>query len=135
MFSKSEAFSSFSVDDIDQARRFYGETLGLEVRDGMMGNLDVRLGNGARVFIYAKPDHVPASFTVLNFVSDDLEKTVDALNGRGVTTKIYGDSELPDMPPNDDKGIMRDEEGKAGIAWFRDPAANVLAVVSETMPE
>ena len=135
MFSKSEAFSSFSVDDIDQARRFYGETLGLEVRDGMMDNLDVRLGNGARVFIYAKPDHVPASFTVLNFVSDDLEKTVDALNARGVTTKIYGDNELPDMPANDDKGIMRDEEGRAGIAWFRDPAANVLAVVSKTMPK
>lgn len=135
MFSKSEAFSSFSVDDIDQARRFYGETLGLEVRDGMMGNLDVRLGNGARVFIYVKPDHLPASFTVLNFVSDDLEKTVDALNARGVTTKIYGDNELPDMPPNDDKGIVRDEEGKAGIAWFRDPAANVLAVVSDTVPE
>lgn len=135
MFSKSDAFSSFSVDDIEKARRFYGETLGLEVRDGMMGNLDVRLGNGARVFIYAKPDHVPASFTVLNFVSDDVEKTVDALNARGVTTKIYGDTELPDMPPNDAKGIMRDEESGAGIAWFRDPAANVLSVVSSTMPE
>lgn len=133
MFTTSEAFSSFSIDDIDAARRFYGETLGLEVRDGMMGNLEVRLGNGARVFIYAKPDHVPASFTVLNFVSDDLEKSVDALNARGVTTKIYGDNELPDMPPNDEKGIMRDENNVAGIAWFKDPAANVLAVVSASM--
>lgn len=134
MFSTSDAFSSFSVDDIEQARRFYGETLGLEVREAMMGNLDVRLGTGARVFIYAKPDHVPASFTVLNFVSDDVEKSVDDLNARGVTTKIYGDSELADMPANDAKGIMRDEEGRAGIAWFRDPAANVLAVVSGSLP-
>jgi len=133
MFTTAEAFSSFSIDDIDAARRFYGETLGLEVRDGMMGNLEVRLGNGARVFVYAKPDHVPASFTVLNFVSDDLEKSVDALNARGVTTKIYGDNELPDMPPNDEKGIMRDENNVAGIAWFKDPAANVLAVVSASM--
>ena len=130
MFSTSDAFSSFSVDDIEQARRFYGETLGLEVREGMMGNLDVRLGTGARVFIYAKPDHVPASFTVLNFVSDDIEKSVDDLNARGVTTKIYGDDDLADMPPNDEKGIMRDEEDKAQIAWFKDPAANVLAVVA-----
>lgn len=135
MFSNSDAFTSFSVDDIEKARRFYGETLGLEVRDGRMGNLDVRLGNGARVFIYAKPDHVPASFTVLNFVSDDVEQTVAALNARGVTTKIYGDTELPDMPPNDEKGIMHDEESGAGIAWFKDPAANVLSVVSPTMPE
>lgn len=135
MFTTSEAFSSFSVDNIDEARRFYGDTLGLEVRDGMMGNLDVRLGNGGRVFIYAKPDHVPAGFTVLNFVTDDVEKTVDALNARGVTTKIYGDDELPDMPPNDAKGIMHDEDDNAAIAWFRDPAANVLAVVAATMPE
>lgn len=133
MFTSSEAFSSFSVDDIDKAKRFYGETLGLAVTEGMMGNLDVRLGTGAQVFIYFKPDHVPASFTVLNFVTDDVEKTVDELNARGVTTKIYRDEELAGMPPSDVKGIIRDEAGRAGIAWFRDPAANVLAVVSASM--
>lgn len=133
MFTSSEAFSSFSVDDIDKAKRFYGETLGLSVTEGMMGNLEVRLGNGAQLFIYVKPDHVPASFTVLNFMTDDVEKTVDELNARGVTTKIYGDADLADMPPNDEKGIMRDEGDRAQIAWFTDPAANVLAVVAESM--
>ncbi|HSP53448.1 MAG TPA: VOC family protein, partial [Cryobacterium sp.] len=113
MFTSSEAFSSFSVDDIDKAKRFYGETLGLSVTEALMGNLEVRLGNGTRLFIYAKPDHVPATFTVLNFVTDDVEKTVDELNARGVTTKIYGDDDLADMPPNDEKGIMRDEENRA----------------------
>ena len=135
MFTNSEAFSSFSVDNLEEARRFYGETLGLEVRDGMMGNLDVRLGKGARVFIYIKPDHVPASFTVLNFVSNDVEKSVDALNAGGVKTKLYADDELADMPPNDERGIMRGEDGRAEIAWFRDPAANVLAVVAAPPPE
>ncbi|TFC84211.1 VOC family protein [Cryobacterium cheniae] len=133
MFTSSEAFSSFSVDDIDKAKRFYGETLGLSVTEGMMGNLEVRLGNGAQVFIYFKPDHVPATFTVLNFMTDDVEKTVDELNARGVTTKIYGDEDLADMPPNDEKGIMRDDEHKAQIAWFTDPAANVLAVVAASV--
>ena len=133
MFTSSAAFSSFTVDDIEKAKRFYGETLGLSVTVGMMGNLDIRLGNGARVFIYAKPDHVPATYTVLNFVTDDVENAVDELNARGVTTKIYGDEDLADMPPNDDKGIMRDERNKAEIAWFKDPAANVLAVVAASM--
>ena len=133
MFTSSQAFSSFSVDDIDKAKRFYGETLGLDVREGMMGNLDIRLGNGAQLFIYAKPDHVPATFTVLNFVTDDVEKTVDELNARGVTTKIYGDDDLADMPPNDEKGIMRGDENRAEIAWFKDPAANVLAVVAASV--
>ena len=133
MFTSSEAFSSFSVDDIDKARLFYEETLGLDVQEGMMGNLEIRLGNGAQLFIYAKPDHVPATFTVLNFVAGDVEKAVDELNARGVTTKIYGDEDLADMPPNDEKGIMRDEENRAAIAWFTDPAANVLAVVAASM--
>ena len=133
MFTSSEAFSSFSVDDIDKAKRFYGETLGLSVTEGRMGNLEVRLGNGAQVFIYFKPDHVPATFTVLNFMTDDVEKTVDELNARGVTTKIYGDEDLADMPSNDEKGIMRDDENKAQIAWFTDPAANVLAVVAASV--
>lgn len=135
MLARSAAFSSFSVDDIDAARRFYGDTLGLDVREGMMGNLDIRLGHGARAFAYEKPDHAPATFTILNFVTEDLEKTVDDLNERGVVTKIYDDDALADMPPNDAKGIMRGENGEPEIAWFKDPAGNVLAVVSDNLPD
>ena len=133
MFGTTEAFSSFSVDDIDAARRFYGDTLGLGVEDGMMGNLTVRLGGGAQAFIYVKPDHKPADFTVLNFLSDDVEKSVDELNARGVTTKIYDDSELSDMPPNDAKGIMHDEAGEAAIAWFS-RGRSFRAVSTPTIP-
>lgn len=128
MFTSTNAFSSFSVDDLDAARKFYGETLGLTVTDSDMGTLDVTLGNGARVFVYPKPNHEPATFTVLNFDVDDIDKAVDELNARGVTTKIYADDEIPDMP-NDDKGIVRDDENSMAIAWFKDPAGNVMAVM------
>jgi catechol 2,3-dioxygenase-like lactoylglutathione lyase family enzyme len=126
LFSTSHAFSSFSVDDIDAARSFYGDTLGLRVEDDAMGFLTVTLEGGGRVFIYSKEEHTPATFTVLNFPVDDLDAAVDELNARGVQTKIYDDSEFP----SDSKGIMRD--GDQGIAWFRDPAGNVLAVVLDT---
>jgi len=129
MLTTAETFGSFSVDDLAAARTFYGETLGLEVSEGMWGNLDIRLGNGSRLFAYTKPNHEPASFTILNFAVDDIEKAVDELNARGVATKIYGDDELPDMPPNDAKGIMHGEDGQPEIAWFKDPAGNVLALV------
>ena len=129
MFTQAEVISSFSVDNIDKAKQFYGETLGLAVEVGPMGALDIRFSNGGRAVIYEKPDHEPATFTVLNFVTDDVEKTVDELNSKGITTKIYGDTQLPDMPPNDEKGIMRGEDNAPEIAWFNDPAGNVLAVV------
>ena len=136
MFGTTNVFSSFSVDDIEAAKKFYGETLGLETTEGLMGNLDLTFGGEVKgqAFIYAKPNHVPATFTVLNFSSDDVEKTVDELNARGVVTKIYGDDELPDMPPNDAKGIMRGDDGVPQLAWFRDPAGNVLAIVSSETP-
>lgn len=128
MFTTTNAFSSFSVDDLDAARQFYSETLGLKVTDSDMGTLDITLGNGSRVFVYPKPNHEPATFTVLNFDVDDIDKAVDDLNARGVTTKIYGDNEIPDMP-NDAKGITRDEEHSMAIAWFKDPAGNVIALM------
>lgn len=128
MFGTTNAFSSFSVDDLDAARAFYGETLGLAVADSEMGTLDVTLGSGARIFVYPKPNHEPASFTVLNFDVDDIDKAVDDLNARGVKTKIYADDEVPDMP-NDAKGIARDDEHNMSIAWFRDPAGNVISVM------
>ena len=123
-FSADGAFSGFSVDDIDAARTFYGETLGLDVRDNEMGFLNVELGSGGSVFIYSKPNHEPASFTILNFPVDDVDAAVDDLNARGVTTKIYSDTEIS----TDAKGVQRGDDGPA-IAWFRDPAGNVLAVL------
>ena len=124
MFQPRSAFSGFSVDDIDSARRFYGETLGLAVDDAGMGNLTVRLPGGGAVLVYPKgPAHEPASFTVLNFQVDDIEAAVDELRAVGVETKIYDDAQLP----TDDRGIMR--RGGPLIAWFRDPAGNVLSVL------
>lgn len=124
MFTTDHAFSGFSVDDLDAARRFYQDTLGLdvEVLEGS-GFLQLTLGSGGRVLVYGKPNHEPASFTVLNFPVDDIDAAVDDLIARGVDTKIYDDAEFP----TDSRGIMR-EMGPA-IAWFRDPAGNVLAVL------
>jgi predicted enzyme related to lactoylglutathione lyase len=126
MFRTSHAFSGFSVDDIDRARSFYRETLGLTVQDNEMGFLTIELEGGGRVLVYSKEEHTPATFTILNFPVPDLDAAVDELNARGVQTKIYDDSEFP----TDSKGIMRESEGP-GIAWFRDPAGNVLAVLDE----
>jgi len=123
MFSTDRAFSGFSVNDIDAAKRFYGETLGLEVEENEMGFIDITLPSGARVLAYGKPDHTPASFTILNFPVDDVEAAVDDLNARGVTTKIYTD---PDFG-TDAKGIARGMG--PDIAWFTDPAGNVISVL------
>jgi catechol 2,3-dioxygenase-like lactoylglutathione lyase family enzyme len=125
MFTPAKAFSSFSVDDIQAARSFYGDTLGLEVsEENEMGIIGITIAGGARIMVYPKDNHEPASFTILNFEVDDVEAAVDDLNARGITTKIYDDPELP----TDEKGIMR--EGGPLIAWFRDPAGNVLSVLN-----
>lgn len=123
MFTTDHAFSGFSVDDIDAARSFYRDTLGLEVADAPMGFLSIRLTSGAEILVYAKPNHEPASFTILNFPVDDVDAAVDELHARGVQTKIYSDEEFPTDP----KGIMRGDG--PDIAWFRDPAGNVLSVL------
>jgi len=120
MFDTTRAYSGFSVDDIAAARHFYGEVLGLEVSDSS-GFLEIRLG-GASVFVYDKATHEPASFTILNFPVDDVDAAVDELIERGVDTRIYGDDEIR----TDAKGIMRGHG--PDIAWFRDPAGNVIAV-------
>ncbi|MGJ0390936.1 VOC family protein [Microbacterium sp. CGR1] len=126
-FQTTHAFSGFSVDDIDAARSFYGDTLGLDVTTNAMGFLDISLPDGGSILVYAKPNHTPASFTILNFPVDDIDGAVDDLNGRGVVTKIYDDSEFA----TDDKGILRGGPGRGpDIAWFTDPAGNVLAVMS-----
>ncbi|MGW4727244.1 VOC family protein [Streptomyces sp. NPDC004291] len=128
MFGETSAFSGFSVDDLDAARRFYGETLGLEVEESGpegMEMLLLTLAGGARVLVYPKEDHAPASFTILNFQVDDIERTVDELTGRGIVLERYPGFDA------DDKGIVRGEGGPA-VAWFTDPAGNVLSVLQES---
>ncbi|MFF8958166.1 VOC family protein [Streptomyces sp. NPDC014894] len=123
MFRDTRAFSGFAVDDIPAARRFYDEILGLEVAEEY-GMLNLTLGGGASVLVYPKPDHTPAGFTILNFPVDDIERAVDALAARGVTFERY-----PGFS-HDEKGIARDQGGPP-IAWFRDPAGNVLSVLED----
>lgn len=106
MFTPTSAFSGFSVDDIAAAKAFYGDTLGLAIADDEMGSIRMALPGGGEAFVYAKDDHQPASFTVLNFVADNVEAAVDQLNGAGVLTKIYDDS-------GDDAGFATDAKGIA----------------------
>jgi catechol 2,3-dioxygenase-like lactoylglutathione lyase family enzyme len=125
MLRDSKAFSGFSVKDIDAARTFYRDTLGLEVDDDPMGFLDVRLGTGASVLIYQKDNHVPAEYTCLNFPVRDIDEAVTWLNERGVVTKIY------DGDWTDERGIARASLSGSGpdICWFTDPDGNVLSVL------
>ena len=123
MVAFSDAFTGFSVNDIAVAKSFYADTLGMTVSDGEMGMLHLVLPSGQRVLVYPKPDHEPASFTILNLVVEDIEGAVDDLNARGVVTKIYGDES-----GTDEKGIQR--QWGPPIAWFRDPAGNVLRVIA-----
>ncbi|MBE0011496.1 MULTISPECIES: VOC family protein [unclassified Arthrobacter] len=123
LFDTKNAFSGMSVDNIDAAREFYSGTLGLEVVTNEMGFLEVHLETGGIILIYGKPDHEPASFTVLNFAVPDIDEAVDALNAAGIKTKIYEDG-----LPTDSKGIMRGNG--PDIAWFKDPAGNVLSVLT-----
>jgi predicted enzyme related to lactoylglutathione lyase len=121
MFENTTAFSGFAVDDIDAARRFYGETLGLKVTDGPMGVLTLHLGGTTPVMIYPKPDFAPATYTILNFPVDDVDAAVDDLTARGIEMQRY------DGFDQDEKGIARGQG--PDIAWFTDPAGNILAVL------
>ena len=122
MFKDTKAFSGFSVDDIEAARHFYQDTLGLEVSEAN-GMLTLHLAGDRPTLVYPKPDHVPASYTILNFPVADVEASVDELAGRGVSFERYEGAE------QDDKGIHRG--GGPLIAWFKDPAGNVLAVLEQ----
>lgn len=123
MFKDTKAFSSFSVDDIGKAKEFYGRTLGLEVSDEM-GGLALHVAGGASIFVYVKSNHAPASFTVLNFPVDNIDDAVGELTKRGIRFEIYGQKEIK----TDERGIARDDRGPS-IAWFKDPAGNVLSVL------
>ena len=125
LFKEARSFSSFSVNDLQRAKEFYSQTLGLDVSETPEG-LELHTGNNT-VFLYPKPNHTPASFTVLNFHVDDIDAAVDELNGLGVTLEHY---ELPDIK-TDERGIARGPEGPAAIAWFKDPAGNILSVLQD----
>lgn len=129
MLKDSQAFSGFSVDDLEAARGFYGDTLGLDVTvfDESMGLLSLDLATGARVMVYAKPTHQPATFTVLNFPVADVERAVDDLAARGVPFQRY------DGFDQDERGISRGPGPL--IAWFTDPAGNVLSVIEQGVTE
>jgi len=124
MFTHSHAFSGFSVDDIEKARAFYSQTLGLEVSEAG-GMLTLHLATGGRVLLYPKQEHEPATFTVLNLPVDDIDAAVEELTAAGVAFERY------EGMPHDEKGVVRPPKPEYGppIAWFRDPAGNILAVL------
>ena len=122
MFENTRAFSGFAVDDLAAARQFYGETLGLKTSEHY-GLLTLHLAGGRDTLVYPKPDHEPATYTILNFEVDDIDAAVDELVRRGVHLERY------EGLGQDDKGINR--AGGPYIAWFKDPAGNVLAVLQE----
>jgi catechol 2,3-dioxygenase-like lactoylglutathione lyase family enzyme len=125
MLTDSKAFSGFSVDDPEKAKAFYRDTLGLRIEDieGSPGLMTLHLGGDRNVLVYPKPDHEPASFTILNFPVDDIDAAVDWLAERGVRFERY------EWADQDDKGVFR-QEGPP-IAWFKDPAGNVLSVLED----
>jgi len=125
MLAESKAFSGFAVDDLEKAREFYGETLGLSVDllDEGPGLMTIHLAGGRDTFVYLKPDHVPANYTILNFPVDDVDAEVDELTARGVGFERYEGME------QDEKGIARGPG--PDIAWFRDPAGNILSVLRQ----
>jgi catechol 2,3-dioxygenase-like lactoylglutathione lyase family enzyme len=122
MFQPTRPFSGFSVDDIPTAKRFYGETLGLPVSE-LNDMLMIDIGAGAEVLVYPKANHQPATFTILNFPVANIESAVDDLASRGITFERY------EGMPHDEKGIVRGNG--PDIAWFTDPAGNVLSVLSD----
>lgn len=123
MFTNTKAYSGFAVNDLQRAREFYGETLGLRVSE-QNGMLTLHIAGGTEILVYPKDDHTPAGFTVLNFPVDDIDAAVEELTRRGVGFERY-----PGFT-HDEKGIVR-ESGGPQIAWFTDPAGNVFSVLQE----
>jgi len=126
MLKHSKAFSGFSVNDIQKAKEFYSEMLGLEVKDNPMGLIELHIEGGNYVIIYPKPNHVPATFTILNFPVKNIGKAVDELIKKGITFEQY------DGPiKTDEKGICRSGGKGPNIAWFKDPSGNILSLIEE----
>lgn len=128
MLTDSKAFSGFSVDDLSKAKEFYGRTLGIEVAESD-GFLTLHLAGGATVLVYPKRNHTAATYTVLNFPVDNVDRAVDELNRRGVRFETYSQPELK----TDERGISRGGGGPT-IAWFKDPAGNILSVLETEAP-
>ena len=128
MFGNTKAFSGFAVDDLEKAKQFYSETLGLEVTEEN-DLLTLHIAGDRPVLVYPKPNHTPASFTILNFPVDDIEAAVDQLAARGVDFERYEGTPIA----TDEKGIFRG--GGPLIAWFTDPAGNVLSVIESEGPQ
>jgi catechol 2,3-dioxygenase-like lactoylglutathione lyase family enzyme len=126
MFANTKAFSGFAVDDLQKARQFYGETLGLKTTmlDEENGVMSLDLAGDRATLVYEKADYIPATYTILNFPVDDVDKAVDELAGRGVGFETYDGFE------QDEKGIARGPGPQ--IAWFKDPAGNILSVLEDT---
>ena len=124
MFKDTKAFSGFAVDDLDAAREFYGSVLGLDVTTEEMGLLTLHLAGDRDTIVYPKPDFEPATYTILNFPVDDIDAAVDALIERGVAFELY------EGFGQDERGVSRNEGGPP-IAWFKDPAGNVLSVIEQ----
>ncbi|WP_339877788.1 VOC family protein [uncultured Algoriphagus sp.] len=125
MLKNSKAFSSFSAADLPKSKDFYQDVLGLDIEETEMGILSIHLSGGGEVIIYLKPDHVPAAFTVLNFPVEDIDQAADELISKGVDFEQYtGEIQT------DEKGICRTGDGPL-IAWFRDPAGNILSILQE----
>jgi catechol 2,3-dioxygenase-like lactoylglutathione lyase family enzyme len=125
VLTDAKAFPSFSVDDLGKARAFYADTLGLDVAERSEG-LEINVGDGNKVFVYGKPNHQPATFTVLNFTVDNVDTAVDRLKSTGVKFEQY---DIPGIR-TDARGIARDTGGPS-MAWFKDPAGNILSVLQE----
>ena len=122
MFENSKGYSGFSVDDVDKAKEFYGQTLGLDVSESN-GMLELQVADATKVLVYPKDNHIPATFTILNFPVNDVEQAVDELTKRGVQFEIYDEGDVK----TDEKGILRGQG--PDIAWFKDPAGNILSVL------
>jgi predicted enzyme related to lactoylglutathione lyase len=125
IINPEKSFSGFSVSDIEEAENFYKKTLGLDVERGKMGNLNLRLGQN-EIFIYPKDNHEPATFTILNFQVADIEQAVDQLKEEGVTFEQYGGD-----IKTDENGIFRHSDRGPFMAWFKDPAGNILSIIQE----
>ncbi|MEK7599870.1 MAG: VOC family protein [Patescibacteria group bacterium] len=124
MLKNSPAFSGFSVNDLAKAKEFYSQTLGLDVEEDQMG-LTLNIAGSNNVFVYAKEDHTPATYTILNFPVNDIDSAVEELSSKGVALEQYDDM-------TDEKGIARGIAANMGpdIAWFKDPAGNILSVLN-----
>lgn len=127
MLENTKAFGSFSTNDLEKAKEFYGKTLGLEVKDEMDGQiLSLQFKDGNIIMIYPKKDHIPAAYTVLNFSVDDINKTVNEFNKRGIFMEKYDNETIK----TNERGIAANGNGPS-IAWFKDPAGNILSLIED----